>query len=69
LRDTMWMLVATWANRPLVLVAGVVWRTAQAVEEARTTRALGYHATLLSLAALKGASEDELLSHCRAVAA
>jgi dihydrodipicolinate synthase/N-acetylneuraminate lyase len=60
---------ATWAKHPLMLVAGVVGGTAQAVEEARTARALGYHATLLSLAALKGASEDELVSHCRAVAA
>src|SRR4029450_11635943 len=39
-----------------------------AVEEARTARALGYHAVLLSLAALKGASEDELIDHCTAVA-
>jgi len=35
----------------------------------RTARALGYHAVLLSLAALKGCSEDELIEHCRAVAA
>jgi hypothetical protein len=38
------------------------------VEEARTARALGYHAVLLSLAAMKGASEDELVEHCQAVA-
>ena len=42
--------------------------TAQAVEEAKTARAMGYHAVLLSLAALKGASEDELIEHCSAVA-
>ena len=29
---------------------------------------MGYHAVLLSLAALKGASEDELIEHCTAVA-
>jgi hypothetical protein len=46
----------TWTDRPLVMIAGVIGRTAQAVEEARTARALGYHATLLSLAAMKGAS-------------
>jgi Dihydrodipicolinate synthetase family len=45
-----------------------VGRTAQAVEEARTARALGYHAVLLSLAAMNGASEDELMEHCSAVA-
>src|SRR5919109_422615 len=58
-----------WTDRPLVMIAGAIGRTAQAVEEARTARALGYHAVLLSLAAMKGASEDELVEHCRAVAA
>ena len=57
-----------WTDRPLVMIAGAVGRTAQAVEEAKTARALGYHAVLLSLAALKGASEDELIEHCAAVA-
>ena len=37
--------------------------------EARTARGLGYHAVLLSLAAWKGAAEDEILAHCEAVAA
>jgi hypothetical protein len=45
-----------------------VGKTTQAVEEARTARAMGYHAVLLSLAAMKGASEDELIEHCTAVA-
>ena len=57
-----------WTDRPLVMIAGAVGKTAQAVEEARTARSLGYHAVLLSLAALKGASEDELIEHCTAVA-
>jgi len=59
---------AEWTDRPLMPIAGAVGRTAQAVEEARTARSLGYHAVLLSLAALKGASEDELIEHCRTVA-
>ena len=57
-----------WAKRPLVMIAGVIGRTAQAVEEAQTARALGYHAVLLGLGAMKGASEDELIEHCAAVA-
>jgi hypothetical protein len=57
-----------WTDRPLVMIAGAVGKTAQAVEEAKTARSLGYHAVLLSLAALKGASEDELIEHCSAVA-
>src|SRR4030095_12430536 len=52
-----------WTDRPLVMIAGAVGKTAQAVEEARTARALGYHAVLLSLAALKGASEDWWFEH------
>lgn len=55
-------------RRPLFMVAGLAGRTEQAVREARTARGLGYHAGLLSLAAMKGASEDELVAHCRAVA-
>lgn len=61
--------VAEWTDRPMMMIAGAVGRTAQAVAEARTARALGYHAVLLGLAALKGAGEDELIAHCRAVAA
>ncbi len=59
---------ADWARDPLFLVAGVVGRTEQAVAEARVAAGLGYHAVLLSLAAFKGASEDETIDHCRRVA-
>ncbi|MHA3772553.1 dihydrodipicolinate synthase family protein [Verrucomicrobiota bacterium sgz303538] len=52
----------------LVRIAGVCGQTKQAITEAKTIRELGYHAGLLSLSALKGASEGELLAHCRAVA-
>ncbi|MCG2593129.1 dihydrodipicolinate synthase family protein [Ramlibacter sp. XY19] len=55
-------------RRPLFMVAGLAGRTEQAVKEARIAQGLGYHAGLLSLAALKGASEDELVAHCAAVA-
>ncbi|GGG35632.1 dihydrodipicolinate synthase family protein [Caldovatus sediminis] len=51
-----------------ILVAGAIGRTAQAVREARIARGLGYHAVLLSLAAFRGASEDEMIAHCQAVA-
>src|SRR5881394_2413991 len=55
--------VAEWTDRPIVMIAGVVGRTAQAVKEAQVARGLGYHAGLLSLAAMKGASEEELIAH------
>jgi Dihydrodipicolinate synthetase family len=59
---------AEWAGRPVIMIAGLAGRTAQAVNEAQIARGLGYHAGLLSLAALKGASEDELIAHAQAVA-
>jgi len=48
-------------------IAGICGQTKQAVAEATLARELGFHAGLLSLGALKTASEDELLVHCRAV--
>lgn len=56
------------ARGPLALVAGAVGPTAQAVREAAIARGLGYHAVLLSLAALRDASDDALVAHCAAVA-
>ena len=60
--------VAHEAGRPLIMIAGLVGRTEQALREADVARGLGYHAGLLSLAALKGASEDELIAHSARVA-
>src|SRR5215469_13716432 len=57
-----------WAKRPVALIAGLVGPTEQALREADVALGLGYHAGLLSLAALKGADEDALIAHCRAIA-
>jgi dihydrodipicolinate synthase/N-acetylneuraminate lyase len=51
-----------------VLIAGVCGPTPQATAEAVQARELGYDAGLLSLGALKNASERQLLDHCRSVA-
>ncbi len=53
----------------LVLIAGLAGKTAQAAREAEVARGLGYHAGMLSLAAMRGVSHAELIQHCRAVAA
>lgn len=58
---------ARHASQPF-MVAGAIGRTEQAVREAELARAKGYHAVLLGLAAMRDASEDELVAHCRAVA-
>jgi hypothetical protein len=55
-------------RRPLFMIGGLAGRTEQAVREAEVARGLGYHAGLLSLGAMKGASEHELVTHCRAIA-
>jgi dihydrodipicolinate synthase/N-acetylneuraminate lyase len=55
-------------NRSVVLIAGLAGNTAQAKQEAGVARALGYHCGLLSLGTMKGASIDELVAHCAAVA-
>jgi len=55
-------------RRPLFMIAGIAGRTAQALAEAAIAGRLGYHAVLMSLAAMKGSSEDELIAHCRTVA-
>jgi hypothetical protein len=59
---------ADWAREPPIMIAGLAGGTAQAAKEAQIARDLGYHAGLLSLAALPGASEDELIAHAQAVA-
>ena len=59
---------AEWTRELPIMVAGLSGPTAQAVKEAHVARDLGYHAGLLSLAALRGASEDELIAHARTVA-
>jgi hypothetical protein len=55
-------------KRPLFMIAGLAGQTAQAKREAETARGLGYHAGLLSLAAMKGAGEDQIIEHCKSVA-
>jgi dihydrodipicolinate synthase/N-acetylneuraminate lyase len=56
-------------NRKVVLIAGLAGKTVQAKREAQIARGLGYHAGMLSLGAMKGASIDELIEHCAAIAA
>lgn len=54
---------------PVIRIGGVCGRTPQAVAEAARLADLRFHAGLLSLSALRDASEEELIGHCREVAA
>ena len=58
-----------WTQAPVCLIAGLAGRTRQACAEAQVALAHGYHAGLLSLAAMRGASVEELIEHCATVAA
>ena len=55
-------------SESMVRIGGICGRTEQAVAEAQLLSRLGYHAGLLSLAALRDAGDADLLAHCRAVA-
>lgn len=55
------------SGRHTVRIAGICGATAQAVAEAQFAREAGYHAGLLSLAALPQASDEALLAHCLTV--
>ena len=50
-----------------IAIAGIRGNTTQAVAEAEFAAGAGYHAGLLSLAAMREASIDELIEHARAV--
>ena len=58
---------AAWTDRQLAMVAGLAGPTPQASREAEIAVDLGYHAGLLSLGAMRDASEDEIIEHCRSV--
>ncbi len=58
---------ATGTNR-LIRIGGVCGRTDQALREADLLARLGYHAALLSLAALAGEDDASLIEHSEAVA-
>jgi len=58
---------AVSAGHDVALVAGICGRTDQARREAELAVRLGYHAGLLSLAAMKGADTEALIAHCRAI--
>jgi dihydrodipicolinate synthase/N-acetylneuraminate lyase len=55
------------ASANFVRIGGICGKTQQAVKEASLLREIGYHAGLLSLAALKDAGIDELVAHAREV--
>jgi len=58
----------TKSGREIIKIAGICGRTEQAVGEASFAAESGFHAGLLSLAAMAAADIPELVQHCRKVA-
>ncbi|MBD3675192.1 MAG: dihydrodipicolinate synthase family protein [Planctomycetaceae bacterium] len=54
-------------DRDVVKIGGICGETSQAVQEAELLRDLGYHAGLVSLAALPNSTDRELIAHARSV--
>src|SRR5262249_10278459 len=55
-------------GRQTLRIAGICGPTKQAVAEAELAREYGFHAGLMSLAALRDATDGELVQHCQTVA-
>jgi dihydrodipicolinate synthase/N-acetylneuraminate lyase len=55
-------------TEPMIRIGGICGKAAQALREAKLLGDLGYHAGLLSLAALAEADDAAMLCHCRTVA-
>lgn len=62
------MAIEETAGTDLIMIAGAVGPTAQAVREAELAAVLGYKAVLLSVGALKEASIEQLVAHVAEVA-
>jgi len=56
------------SKRPVVKIAGIVGKTEQAVREAETAAACGYHAGLLSLSAFKNSTINDMIQHAETIA-
>ncbi len=55
------------SNKPIIKVAGILGRTEQAADEARTAVDIGYHAGLLSFSAFPNDNNQTLLDHAREI--
>lgn len=63
-----WKAAEVRTGRTLVRIGGICGAAEQALGEAGLLNGLGYDAGLLSLGAMRQASEDELIAHCARVA-
>ncbi len=62
-----WLTESLPTGSPFVRIGGICGATTQATAEAEFSVEHGYHAGLLSLAALRDATEEALIRHCQSV--
>jgi hypothetical protein len=67
LEPVLQMAIDEWRPTGRLAVAGICGPTPQATKEAELATKLGYNAGLLSLAALRTATEDELIAHANTI--
>ena len=60
---------STKRGKEVMKIAGVIGPTDQASREAEHAESAGYHACLLGLGALSDANDEQLIKHCRTIAA
>jgi dihydrodipicolinate synthase/N-acetylneuraminate lyase len=65
--ETIEQMVAS-SGRTIVKIAGIAGLTSQAVKEAQFAADRGYHLGMVSLGALRAASNTEMIAHLRAIA-
>jgi len=68
LRPVLQLAAEAMSGEPILKIAGVCGKRAQAIEEAELAASLRYDAALLSLGALRDSTVADLLDHSRAVA-
>ena len=56
-------------GKPVIRIAGVIGKTDQALRETGLALEKGFHTVLLSVAAFRDASNDEIINHCKEIAA
>jgi len=59
---------AARSKNPVIRIAGVIGKTGQALKETNLALNNGFHAILLSVAAFRDSTNDEIINHCKAVA-
>jgi dihydrodipicolinate synthase/N-acetylneuraminate lyase len=57
------------AGKPVIRIAGVMGKTDQALRETGLALEKGFHAVLLNVNAFRDASNDEIIKHCKEIAA